>query len=227
MKRTNEAMLVAGALITLLGVLLLVTNLGVVALERHTVWTVMLSVSAVAFALSYSRDRQQWWALLVACILGLMVLERILPSLTHDQRGFIWGVSLCVVGALFLGAFLRQRQQWWWLIPSGVLLTLGVTALLRSAHLVPGGYHGVLFFTGLGLTFGVLYMHGRQTESLRWAQYPAVSLLAVAAFLVLVQVPGGEELVVPLCLLAVGLFVVTRNLRRLKGKGQASPEETA
>ncbi|MCR4440239.1 MAG: hypothetical protein QHJ34_15150 [bacterium] len=227
MKRTNETMIVAGALITLLGVLLLLTNLGILPLEKETVCTIMLSVSAVAFALSYSRGRQQWWALMVACILGLMVLERTLPSLAHDQRRFIRGASLCAVGALFLGAFLRQRQQWWWLIPSGVLFTLGVTALLRSAHLVRGGYHGVLFFTGLGLTFGVLYLLGRQTQSLRWAQYPAVSLLAVAALLLLGHAPRGDELVVPLCLLAVGLFLVTRNLRRLKSRGQASPEETA
>ncbi|MGQ9560261.1 MAG: hypothetical protein ACUVWA_07085 [Candidatus Oleimicrobiaceae bacterium] len=124
-----------------------------------------------------------------------------------------------------MAAFLRHRQQWWWFIPGGTQLTLGLIALLKSGHLLPSHYRGVVFFAGLGLTFGAIAFLRREKGRLGWAQYPALSLLALAALLLLIQSPWTGEFLLPVCLLALGLFVVARNLRGLRSHEQPPSQE--
>ncbi len=226
MNRSNERTLLLGALVTLLGLVLLLSTLGVLAIDSRAMWGIMLSLSAGVFAICYARDHEQWWALVVACVLALIALEVLLPPLSRAQRRLLWGAATCGAGLAFVAAFLRHRQQWWWLIPGGTLLTIGTTALLKSGHLLPGRYRGAVFFAGLGLTFGAIALLGRGDGRVRWAQYPALSLLAVSALLLLAHSPWTGELLVPLCLLALGLFIVVRNLRRLRAHEQPPSQET-
>ncbi|MGQ9560260.1 MAG: hypothetical protein ACUVTG_07360 [Candidatus Oleimicrobiaceae bacterium] len=61
MNRSNERMLMLGALITLLGLVLLLSNLDALPVASGAMWGIMLSVSAVVFAVCYARAREQWW----------------------------------------------------------------------------------------------------------------------------------------------------------------------
>lgn len=167
MNRSNERMLMLGALLTLFGLVLLLSNLDALPVDSGAMWGIMLSVLAVVFAVCYARDREQWWALVVACVLALMAWEFLLAPLSRAQRRLLWGAG-----------------------------TSGV---------------GVVFLTGLGLTFGALALLRNEDGRLGWAQYPAISLLALAALLLLIQSPWTGELLVPLCLLALGFFKMARN----------------
>lgn len=200
-----------GALLTLFGLVLLLSNLDALPVDSGAMWGIMLSVSAVVFAVCYARDREQWSALVVACVLALMAWEFLLAPLSRAQRRLLWGAGTSGVGVVFVAAFLRHRQQWWWLIPGGTLLTLGLIAQLKSGNPMPSHFRGVVFLTGLGLTFGALALLRNEDGRLGWAQYPAISLLALAALLLLIQSPWTKGLLVPLCLLALGFFIIARN----------------
>jgi len=131
----------------------------------------------------------------------------------------VWGVGAWAVGLGFVVAFLRNRRQWWWIIPGLTVLMLGSFALEKSGYLLPGGYRDPAILAGVGLTFGLIFLLQRKNQRLRWTQYPAICSLTLAAFLLPLRSPWSWKLLVPLALLAVGLAIVVSNVRRQSFEG--------
>ncbi|MDZ7271553.1 MAG: hypothetical protein ONB30_07795 [candidate division KSB1 bacterium] len=213
MHKDRDVSLVIGCLMIVLGALLLASKLELFQLSGGTVWTIMLGVSAVALAIVYAREHRRWWALLLACWLGLMAVERLLPWTGYEQWRVMWELSLLGAGLAFVVVFLRHPAQWWWLLPGGILLTIGLTGVVGRLDLVPGHYQAVIFFAGLSITFGLLYILRNEQRKLAWAQYPALSLLGVAVLVLILGTPEVHGLVLPLVLLGVGLLVLLRSLK--------------
>lgn len=216
MQRGNDVPIVIGSLMMVLGVLVLLSNLGVLQLTGEMSWALTLAVSAVAFAIVYARERRRWWALLLACLLGLMAWERLLPWSAYDQWGFMWELCLMGTGVAFVILFLRSQARWWWLLSGGILLTIGLTSLVGRLEVLSGSYQAVLLFAGLGFTFGALYLVRNEQRRLAWAQHPALSLLGVAVLIFVLSTPVTSGLVLPLVLLGIGVALLLRSLRRAK-----------
>jgi hypothetical protein len=97
-----------------------------------------------------------------------MTLNRILPGGTGE-----WGGSILLGGIAlsFLLIYLVNRENWWAIIPGGVLLTL---ALIISLGSFLGGFEvGGLFFLGIGLTFALVAVIPNPQGSMAWAWIPA------------------------------------------------------
>jgi predicted membrane protein len=83
----------------------------------------------------YTRDRKQWWALIPAYVLlavGLMVtlLE---SGILSDL--LVPAYVMFAVAIPFLVVYARNRQHWWALIPSGILIVIGIAFLIAEAAL--------------------------------------------------------------------------------------------
>jgi peptidoglycan/LPS O-acetylase OafA/YrhL len=92
-------------------------------------------------------------------------------------------------------------------IPGGVLLTLaGVFLLPEDDRFV-----GVLFFLGLALTFGLVYLLPKPAGRLTWALYPA-GVLVLVAILILLGATNLTNFILPLALLILGGRVLYRAL---------------
>lgn len=189
--RTRSRNWIAWGLLVV-GLMLMAQNMGWVS--APWAWSVLLMAVGLAFVLSYFQDRRRWWALIPgAALLGLGSQEPAM-SLFGERGGATFFMFL---SAGFWSVFYLRRDHWWAVIPGGLFATLSVMAWLNFEG-------GSLLFTGLGLTFLLLYFLGR-----RWAVFPAAGLLLMAIL--------SEEWVRlfltwvwPLALMGTGVYLLWR-----------------
>lgn len=168
-----------GTLLVLGGIALLLENLHVLRIEG-LVWAVILAVAGLVFLSEYISNPSQWWPLipgisLLAIALAIL-LDFIFPSLGHYFSGFI---ILAGIGLSFLLVYLKDRTNWWAVIPAGVMGTLGVVSIIDSVEV--GVDSGGLFLIGIGLTFFTIAILPGPHEPMRWAYIPGTILLILGA----------------------------------------------
>jgi hypothetical protein len=201
-----------GWLLVLLGMVILLQNMGLFGPIGAFVWIILFALGGAAFLSAAVQNRKRWWAsipgMLFLSIAGLIALHEMAP-----QLGERWG------GSLFLGGFslgfwaitLFKRDAWWAVIPAGIISTLAVVAGL--AQIVTESFAGAALFAGLSLTFVLVYV---LRSSAGW---PAVWALIVAggamllAFTTLSDSALFLGLLWPLVIIAGGVALLVRALR--------------
>lgn len=204
MKR-NLNLLIGLALVGL-GILYLLQNFGILTFADY-LWPIVFAAGGLAFLAGYFISRAHWWPLIPGfALLGLAAVtgyELLFPRLEDDLGGalFLGGVSLG-----FWATYLFHRQNWWAIIPAGVLTTL---ATVVAADQVYGGDRaGAVFFVGLAATFAIVFVTARQT----WALFPAGGLLALGLFIA-VGLERFIDYLWPAVLILAGAFLLFRALR--------------
>jgi uncharacterized membrane protein HdeD (DUF308 family) len=104
-----------------------------------------------------------------------------------------WGAAFLFLfmGAGFAAVYLRERTNWWALIPSGVMFTLAAIVALPQA--MQGTPTPAVLFLGLAATFGVLSLvpvrdaghPGDHVERMKWPLVPAGVLAAIGVIFIL------------------------------------------
>jgi hypothetical protein len=199
-----------GVLLILVGVLFLLESLAIMSLGNA--WAVLFVAAGAAFGYVYVEDRSRWWALIPALTLvgigGLIGITSLFP-----EMGGAWGAGF-FLAMLSLGFwsvyFTTGREQWWAIIPGGVLLALGL-AIALEPFLVGEGFVGI-FFLGMGLTFGLVYVLPTPEGRMGWALIPAGILGAMGLIFLSLATPHAG-LVWPLLLILIGGYILLRNLR--------------
>lgn len=201
---------VGGILLVAAGVIFLMNNLGLIMLDWDVLIGPMFGIGGLVFLMVFILNTDEWWALIPAFVLmgiGIIVfMDQNMQAVADRWSG---AVFLGFLGLAFFLIYITHINHWWAIIPGGVLLTLaGVT-------LVPGegDLSGVIFFFGLALTFGLVYILPKPSGRLKWALYPAGILLLIAVLVGL----GAANLmnyVLPAALLIAGGFVIYQSLRR-------------
>ena len=191
-----------GLALVALGLLALLSEFGLFAGVGRIVGLILFGAAGVLVLGMYRNEPNRIWMLPVGFgLLGLGVASLDLP----------WGggAFLGAIGLGFLAIWLTDptRERWWALIPTGVLLTLGVVAMYDEWLAPRGDFAGTLFFLGLAATFAVLYL--LPSVSQQWAIWPALALGVVA--LLTMSFQGGW--IVPILLIAVGAWLLTRQSR--------------
>ena len=211
MENTRTRMAI-GALLVGAGILVLLQNLGVIRSGLELLWAVCFLLAGGVFTSVFLNDRKNWWAVIPGfALLGIGAL--ILLSWALPVSGGRWG------GGLFLGAlaaafwviYANRRDQWWPILPGGVLLTLALVAVLDEGVGV-GFDTGSIFMLGLGATFLVLYLLPAAGGKQAWAVYPAVILIAIGV-IVAIASSSLMQFVGPLALVAAGVYLVYRAAR--------------
>ena len=110
-------------------------------------------------------------------VVGALLLLRNL-NVIADPSEFLLAILFVAGGAVFGWLFLSNRDQWWWIIPSGALLgiglLIGLTVLFPSAG---GRWGGSIFLACLAASFLVVFATHRD---LWWALIPGGVLLTTA-----------------------------------------------
>jgi hypothetical protein len=131
-----------------------------------------------------------------------------------DQSGE-WSGAIVVggIGLSFLLIYLTTRQQWWALIPGGVMLSIACM-LVAQQFLSENGSLGIFFF-GLGLTFAAVGMVRTEKGRMKWPWIPA-GILMVVGLLLLVTASAANLLPIlgPIALVLVGGYLLLRAFRR-------------
>ena len=205
MKKDQSRLILGGALI-LAGILFLLQELNILGNAFQYLWLILMAAGAAVFIWIYFTKKEQWWAIIPGLtLLGLSLSG--LDSLFNFYPGSNW------TGALFLGCiglafwliYLRRQDQWWAIIPGGVLLTLAAVAGLDNIL----DWSEVIFFLGLAVTFALVGILPNQLDT-RWAFIPA-AVLAVLGVTVFAPFRSVMLLIWPVALIALGVYILFRN----------------
>lgn len=186
--------------LVIVGILALFGNMGwFVGFGRLVGLAMFVAAGALVLRL-YADDPGRVWALPVGFgLFGLALAVLDLP--------WSGGAFLGAVGLGFLAVFVVERHRWWSILPGGILLTIGLTAIYDRWS-APGADAGVpIFFLGLAATFAALYLLPSVQQ--RWALWPAVGLAVVGVLSIGFQ--GGW--VLPVVLIGVGAWMLSRRSR--------------
>ena len=211
MKKRFDVRILWGGLLIAAGALFLLQEMNLIPNAWDLIWGAMLGIAGIVFLVAYWSDRTQWWPLIPGLGLlslgALVLVDSMLPGVPWSGAIFLGGI-----GVAFWLIYLLNRENWWAVIPGGVLLTLAVVAGLDPY--VSGDAGGGIFMFGLGLTFALVGVLPSSQGPMRWALIPAAVLLLLAIFLLTPLTPW-LNFIWPLALIVLGVYFILRNL----GKG--------
>ena len=210
LRRIDNRILFGGLLIGV-GILFLLQEFGLIPSAWGLLWATVFALAGAIFVFSYFNNRDQWWPLIPGLtLLGIGILI-FLDDVVDVSLGD-WGgaVVLGGIGLSFLLIFLFHRENWWALIPGGVMVTLAFVAGLEDV--LGGDAGGGIFFLGLGLTFVILGFLRTEQGRMKWAFIPAAVLLLMG-FLLTPPLADYFMYVWPVILILLGVFFILRNFR--------------
>ena len=205
--RKDQSRLIWGLILVLAGVLFLLQEFQILGSAFDYLWVILLAAGSGAFLWIYFTKRDQWWAVIPGLtLLGLTLvsLEDIIPFIPGgDWTG---AVFLGCIGLAFWLIYLRRQEQWWAIIPGGVLVTLALVAGLDSLS----DWSDVTFFLGMGLTFALVALLPNQNHDTRWAYIPAGAMIVLGLAL-FSPIQSVINYVWPVILVGLGVYILVRN----------------
>lgn len=108
---------------------------------------------------------------------GLLLLDE-LDLLRSGE--YIPPLAFTAVGAVFLGLFFKQRENWWAAIPGSVFL--GLAATMAASQRATGVAAGTMLFAFMACGFGAVYVRERAHW---WALIPGGVMLVLAVVVAL------------------------------------------
>ncbi len=197
------------------GVLLGAQQLGLLRGDwSDAVFAGLWGLGALFFFDLYRRDRNQWWFGLVAFILAGLAVGGLLSL-------FFPAIGDAIGGAIFFGAmafgfilvYRRDSNNWWALIPAGVMLSLAAISVADDLPFQLPFDEGGLLFIGIGLTFLVLTQIKVAGENLSWAIYPAIPLILFGLFVAFGR-SASWNVLWPVLIIIFGLYFLVDAMRK-------------
>lgn len=204
--------IILGIGLILLGLLYFFQEIGLISEVGSLLWAAIFLVGGILFLVYFIAQSNHWWPLIPgATLVGIGILigiDSFFPALNGDIGGFIFMASLAIA---FIFIYFQSRENWWALIPGGVLGTLSLVILLDS---FPVGIDtGALFMLGMGLTFFIVGTLDTPHGRMRWAYIPAVILAVIGVIILAPDIPYINYLW-PIALILVGLVAIVLSLRK-------------
>ncbi|MFN2271832.1 MAG: hypothetical protein ACK2US_13400 [Anaerolineae bacterium] len=202
---SRKQSVVWGSLLVLFGVLAMIEQF--VDLSPW-VWVGVLAVSGLGVFAIYLTERSAWGLLLTAYILWAVAGVIVFAELEILPDSFIALYVLTAVALPFLVVFLRDRSQWWALIPAYVLIAIGVIISLSEWNVMGDDLVAPFILAIIALPFLVVFLHNRRNW---WALIPAYVLLVIGVMVALIELQVLSDLLIPayvLLTIALPFFVV-------------------
>lgn len=227
----NNKSSVWGFLLIALGAFFLLQVTGVFGVLSGLFWSLAFAAAGAVFLYVFLTGvHARWWAAIPGfTLLGLaatIFYDRFAPPFFADLGG---AVFLGAMAFGFLAIFFTNREQWWAIIPGGVLLSVAGVVVETNSGLNLLNPASVLFI-GIGLTFALLgLMSTYLNTNLRWAYIPAAVML-IMGLIIFTPFVGALAWVWPLALIGVGAWLLLRrpDVQALAGQalaGQAVPAD--
>lgn len=199
-----------GGILILIGLIFLLEYFGLVGFTA-LLWALVTGLGGIIFLSIFLTERQNWWAIIPAgtllSVALLVTLDYLIPQSLGEFGGSIvlWGIGLS-----FVLVYLFERENWWAIIPAGVLISIGLVVGFSS--MLPGELTAGFFFLGLGATFAILASVPTPDGKMRWAWIPAVVMLIMGLAL-LVIAEAVFRIIGAMGLIVLGGYLIYRTLR--------------
>ena len=237
MKSANTS-IIAGIALMAAGVLLLLDLLGILD-SAAIVWPLIFAAAGTAFVVLFVRSRDNWWAAIPGSVfLGLAAVILVTQLLPGPAAYWAGAFLFLFMGAGFGAVYVRERSNWWALIPCGVMLTLALVVAL------PQDWEGMpvaaVLFLGMAATFAALSLvpvqpgpgplpgqpaalpgepGAGEPSRMKWPLIPA-AVLAVLGLIFALQATvllAASEFFVPALLVIAGLALLVYAYRHRAG----------
>lgn len=189
---------------------LALTTLLVDSAGGEWVGALFLFMIAISFLVVYLSNRTRLWALIVAYATGVLGIAPLMAIGGRDAAYF-GPIFLFAVALPFFVLYFRSMENWWAIIPAGVLTVLAIIAALAIAGWIrgadEGGYANALLMGGLAATFAVVWLR----HSRPWARIVTIVLAAVAVASVFFAT--YSQIFWPVAIILVGIYLFYTALR--------------
>jgi len=169
------------------------------------VGVIFLLMFAIAFLVVYLINHTRIWALLVAYIFGVLSLAPMLAAI-GDTAGYFGSILMFAIALPFFIVYFRTPDNWWAIIPAGVLSVVGVVVGLAIAGVIndttSGGYVNAFLMAGLAATFSVIWLRHHRG----WAKIVTIVLGILAAASVFFF--GYYEIFWPVAFICGGIYLL-------------------
>ena len=199
------ALIPGGVMLFLALTLLMVDTIG-----GEWVGAMFLLMIGLAFLAVYLNNQTRIWALIVAYVFGVLSIAPMLAA-GGDLAAYFGSVFLFAVALPFFYLYFRSAENWWAIIPAGVLTVVAITTTLAIAGFINdgtrGGYVNAFMMAGLAAVFGILWLrHGKD-----WAKIVAILLVVVAVASVFFV--SSYEIFWPVAIILGGIYLLYTALR--------------
>ena len=215
--KNNSHSFFIGIFFMMLGLFFLLNSFDILHIDEELAVSMIFFAGGVSLLLSHFLNNKQVWSLILGCA-GIFIGAAIFIEETHLFQSEATGMLLfIIIGIVFLGMLKNGRKNWWAIIPGGFCLILAGHILLDMTLIYADHLHGVLFFTGIGLIFGVIWLLKNEAHQLDWAKYPgAVGFVMAALVLFAADEHNGAKVIFPLLLIILGSGLLYSSLKKQK-----------
>lgn len=200
------ALIPGGVMLFLAMTTLLVENVG-----GEWVGSLFLFLIGLSFLIVYLNNHARTWALLVAYILGVLSIAPAMASGGGDTAAYFGAVFFLAIALPFFILYFRSGENWWAIIPAGVMTVLAVITTLAIAGWIrnenQGGYANALLMGGFAATFAVVWL--RHAKS--WAKI--VTIVFAALTIGSVFFATHSQILWPVAIILVGAYLFFTALR--------------
>jgi hypothetical protein len=190
---------------------LALTTLLVDSAGGEWVGSLLLFMIAFSFLVVYLNNRTRTWALLVAYILGVLSIAPAMASGGGDTAAYYGPIFLFAVALPFFLVYFRSVENWWAIIPAGVLTVVSVIAAAAIAGLIrnedQGGYANAFLMFGLAAIFAVVWLRHAKV----WAKVVTIVLAALAVASIFFAI--YSEILLPVAIILAGGYLLFTALR--------------
>lgn len=211
--QTERQALVWGGLLILFGVVGLVAT--ITALGTW-IWVAILALAGLGVFGVYLTDRSDWVLLIPAYVLWVVALMVALITLKVLSDEFTATYVLAAIALPFLVVYLRDRAQWWALIPAYVLVAVGLMVALIGVGILNDLIIPAYVMFAIAIPFVVVYALNPKEW---WPLIPG-GIMAIIGLAFLVA-EAQVQYVAPVVLVLVGIWILVRQFTR---KELAAPE---
>ncbi|KPL73582.1 hypothetical protein ADN00_14680 [Ornatilinea apprima] len=210
--KPNTWRTILGVILVVLGAVSMAQIMGVFP-EGSMFMTSIIALAflggGAAFLAVFLGNRANWWALIPGVILadlGLLIgFSEFVPGFDVISGAFFMaGLSLA-----FWLVYIFAPQNWWAIIPGGVLLTLAAIILLSDITDSDGFFVPAVLFLGMAATFAALALLRGHDAPVRWAWIPA-GVLGVMGAMMALSATSLVGYVWPAALVLGGLYLIIR-----------------
>jgi uncharacterized membrane protein YfcA len=211
--------LIIGTFFLVLGGLLLMQTLDFLPVRPTLTLFILFFTSGLVFILVYFLLHTRRWMFIVGGI-SLFIGSAIgISQIQNIPNAWISLIFFLIIGFIFLDIFMGEKRPWWPIIPSGFAFIFATQTLLELMY-APGSMHGVIFFGGIGLIFGILFLTRNKNDELDWSKYPSLIAFLFAGIILFTTDPHWffYRFFFPLLLIGIGILIIRRTLRKNRGK---------
>jgi len=164
---------------------------------------------AVPFLYVYFKNKERWWALIPAYVFLLIGTLITLDEFFVFGDKFIAPGILGGIGLPFLYVYIRNRENWWALIPAYALLAIGMMIFLLDFRLLTGLVIPAYIMLAIAFPFFFVYFLNQQNS---WALIPG-GITAVMGLGFLLGTDIGKYLF-PAGLVLAGIWLLVRVINK-------------